>query len=67
MEHGWNRVPATLANDHNNLALAVLIANEAAVAAIFLLVGGFDVAAEITAIHFGLFAFAAVALPKEEE
>jgi hypothetical protein len=29
MEHGWNRVPATLANDDNNLALAVLIAGAA--------------------------------------
>ena len=33
MEHGWNRVPATLTNDHNYLALAVLIASETTVAA----------------------------------
>jgi Domain of unknown function (DUF6471) len=55
MEHGWNRVPATLANDDNDLALAVLIAGEAAVDTIFLEVGGFDVAA----IDFRFLAFTA--------
>jgi hypothetical protein len=30
VEHGWNRGPAALAHDNDNLALAVLIASEAA-------------------------------------
>jgi hypothetical protein len=40
MEHGWNRVPAALANDYNDLALAALIALQTTVATVFFLIGG---------------------------
>jgi hypothetical protein len=54
MEHGRNRVPAALADDHNDLALAALILSEAAIKALLFAIGGLDVAAEISAINFGL-------------
>jgi hypothetical protein len=47
-----------LTYDDNNLALAVLIAGEAAVDTIFHEVGGLDVAAKISAIRFGNLALA---------
>ena len=58
-EHGRERVAAALADDDDDLALAVLIASEAAVPAILFQIGGLHVAAEIAAIDFRDLAFAA--------
>lgn len=59
MEHCRDRVTAALADDHNNLALAGLIAKQATVAAVFLHVGGLGIAAEIAAIDFNRLSFTA--------
>jgi Patatin-like phospholipase len=40
VENGWNRVPAALANDDHDLALAVLVTGKAAVDALLFQVGG---------------------------
>jgi hypothetical protein len=58
-EHCRDRCAATFADDDDNFALAVLIASEATVKAIFLQVGGLDVAAKIYAINLSLLAFLA--------
>jgi hypothetical protein len=53
-EHGRDRIAATLANDDNHLALAVLVAGKAAINAVLFEVRGLDVAAEIAAVHLCL-------------
>ena len=45
MENGWNRVTAALAYNDDDLTLAILIASETAVDAMFLQVGWLYVAA----------------------
>ena len=59
LEHGRDRVAVALANDDDDLALAVLILREATVAAVLLVVRRLDVAAEIAAVDFGDLALAA--------
>ena len=59
MEHGWNRLAAALPHDDNDLTLAILIASETAVDAIFLQIGGLDIPSKISPIDLGLFAFTA--------
>jgi hypothetical protein len=59
IEHGGDGVASTFPNYHHNLAVAVLVPGKPAVAAVFFLISGFDVAAQIAAIRFGLFAFTA--------
>jgi hypothetical protein len=39
-EHCRNRIAATLADDDDNLALAVLVLRKATIAAVFFLIGG---------------------------
>lgn len=59
LEHGGDRIFATLANDHGHLALVVLIARLATVAAVFLVIGGLRAAAEVAAIDLNHLALAA--------
>ena len=59
LEHGRNRIAAMLADDDDDLALAVLIAGQAAIAAVLAEVRRLDVAAEIAAIDLGDLALAA--------
>jgi aldehyde dehydrogenase (NAD+) len=58
-KNGGDRIAVALADDDDNLALAVLMASEAAVDAGLFEVGGLHVAAKIAAINLSLFAFSA--------
>lgn len=58
LEHCRDRVAAALANDHDAFPLAVLIAEETTVFAIFVQVRGLHVTAEIGAIRLSNFALA---------
>ncbi len=46
IEYGRDRITVALANDHHHLALAIVIASQTAILAIFLEIGGLDVAAD---------------------
>ncbi len=49
-EHGRKRAAIALTDNHDGLALAVLIAGEAAIAAVFAQIGWLHIAAEISGI-----------------
>ena len=63
LEHEGERPASALTHNDDDAALASLVLREATVAAVFLVVSGFDVAAEVSAInldlalngHFGMF------------
>jgi len=57
IEYCRNRVTAAFTDYDYNLALAVLVPGETAVAAVFFLISRFDIAAELAAINVNLFAF----------
>ncbi len=51
-EHGRKRAAIAFTDNHDSLALAVLIAGETAITAVFAMVGGLHIAAKIPAIDF---------------
>ena len=51
VEHEGQRAAIALAHDDDDAALAVLVFGKAAVDSVFLVIGGFQVAAEIGAVH----------------
>ena len=57
IEHGRDRIAAALADDDNDLTLAVLVDGETAIDALLLEVGGLHVAAEVAAVHLSRLAF----------
>jgi hypothetical protein len=64
-KHGRDRAAVALVNDDDTLALAVLVLGETTVARFSLVVGGLDVAAEISAVDFDDFAHAAAAASRQ--
>src|SRR5579885_3762624 len=59
LEHSRDRIAVPLAHDNHGLALAVLVAEQAPIAAMLFQVRGLHIAAEIAAIDFGYLAAAA--------